>query len=1107
MAIKTRHRLNAVRPPEGKGSTAMKRILQLLILATLIFENGASFGVDYLAEIKPLLAEKCSPCHGTLKQESGLRVETRDLMIQGGDNGSILDLETPENSLLIERVSSRDSDRMPPEGEGAALTADQISMLTEWIDQGAPAPAETPPAAPKDHWAFQPIKPAPELANLGHVNPIDGILNAKHAKLGIAPQAAATRAIQLRRLYLDLIGLPPSPEQLADQRALGVIIDELLASPQHGERWARHWMDIWRYSDWYGLGQQLRNSQKHLWHWRDWIINSLNDDKGYDQMISEMLAGDELDPEDPLVLAATGYLARNYYLFNRTTWLDSTIEHTSKAFLGLTMNCAKCHDHKYDPISHVDYYKMRAIFEPHQVRLDPIPGVTDLESDGLPRVFDDHLDLPTHLHRKGDPKDPDKETEITAGIPSIFTEQQPKIEAVSLPPQAHAPATRPHVLEDHLTKISHEIEAAEKALQDARNKWIESKKNSAQKTPSESEESQETESILLIEEFDELDKERWELVGDNWEIRDGKLTQTVPTRDAHFAKLKQKLPRNFEANCYYTHTGGTTYRSVTFRFDESDDRQNSNFVYTSAHAPGPKVQVASTRNGQSDYPANGRKSHAIEEGKQYHLRFAMRDTLINVWLDGELMIAYQFPERLDGSFSLSGFDSTVSFDRLTINRLSKDIQWTEPKDFKEASPAPEKALKIAEAKLYQLRCQKNSIEATVAADTVLTSLGLSPQEFSTENSEASDQETTRATQAILDAAKKQAVLKIAEAKLKQLETGKDESENIKKEEAILQQLDQSDSKNLTYASFRASRKALETPAHKETDYSPIYPAVTSGRRTALAKWITSPNNPLTARVAVNHVWMRHFGQPLVESVFDFGLRAKRPEHQEILDTLAFQLIQSGWSLKQLHRTIVTSEAYLRSSSSLGADNATQTQDAQNQMYWRMNAKRMESQLLRDSLLSLSGQLDLTLGGPSLDHNHQPPRRGLYLRHSPDVKDQFLETFDNANVLACYRRSESIVPQQALALVNSKISLQAAQQLNQVVHEKHPGLSDEALVKMLFTDLLARDATDEEIDACIDFLNQLNKKQVSDSEQYHTPTAIRERLVHAILNHHEFITIR
>jgi hypothetical protein len=130
-------------------------------------------------------------------------------------------------------------------------------------------------------------------------------------------------------------------------------------------------MDVWRFSDWWGLGDQLRNSQLHMWHWRDWIIESLNSDRPYDEMIRQMLAADELDPEDFSDLRATGFLARNYFLFNRNQWMDETIEHVSKAFLGLTINCAKCHDHKFDPIKQTDYYKMRAIFEPYHVRLGP----------------------------------------------------------------------------------------------------------------------------------------------------------------------------------------------------------------------------------------------------------------------------------------------------------------------------------------------------------------------------------------------------------------------------------------------------------------------------------------------------------------------------------------------------------------------------------------------------------------------------------------------------------------------------------------------------------------------------------------------------------------
>jgi len=237
---------------------------------------------------------------------------------------------------------------MPP--EGAPLSAEEISRLTTWIAAGAPAPAnEKAEVDPHQHWAYLPPK---------EVNgTLDALIEARLRQRGLTPQPEAAPEVWLRRVYLDLTGLPPTPEEVVafleqtDQTDRADLIyqkvaDRLLASPAYGERWGRHFMDIWRYSDWYGLGDQLRNSQKHIWHWRDWIVESLNADKGYDHMILEMLAADEAAPTDRDALRATGFLCRSYYLFNRTTWLDTVVEHTSRAFLGITMQCVKCHDHK-----------------------------------------------------------------------------------------------------------------------------------------------------------------------------------------------------------------------------------------------------------------------------------------------------------------------------------------------------------------------------------------------------------------------------------------------------------------------------------------------------------------------------------------------------------------------------------------------------------------------------------------------------------------------------------------------------------------------------------------------------------------------------------------
>ncbi|WP_197455733.1 DUF1553 domain-containing protein [Stieleria neptunia] len=1067
------------------------------IVAFLVFAAPAPSAaiatdeVDYLTQIKPLLSEKCYSCHGVLKQESGLRLETRSLMI----DGDALIPGDPNASEMLVRITADEDERMPPAEDGAALQPDQIELLRRWIEQGARAPEETPPPAPTEHWAFQPITRPTLPESSGQADhPVDALLAAKRVAGNVRPVGPADRSMIIRRLYLDLIGLPPTTEQLRDKRPWEQIVDDLLARHEHGERWARHWMDVWRYSDWYGLGQQIRYSQKHIWHWRDWIVRSLNDDKGYDQMVSEMLAGDELAPTDPEAIAGTGYLARNYYLFNRTTWLDGTIEHTGKAFLGLTLNCAKCHDHKYDPISQLDYYRFRAIFEPHQVRLDPIPGVTDFEKDGLPRVFDDSVDRPTFVHLRGDPMNPDKENPVSPGVPAILADFAAPIEPVKLPPAAFAPGTRTHVQNAAIRKAESEVESARRELATAKTRLAE------QPATESSASAVDHSSWAVTDTFDEPAPEVWQLIGDGWQYREGALHQTTATRQPQMARLVPSLPRDFEVDCDYTTTGGSTYKSVTFRFDQSEDGKDANYVYTSAHEPGPKVQVAYTRGGNNTYPPDGRKAMPIKVGRRYHLRIAVRDTLVNVWLDDQFVVAYQLPDRSDGFFSLSGFDATVAFDQITIKALSSDTQLTAAGNQVTPSVDPENAVIAAELKLTAANAALESVHATIAADNARYVASPSPAETDSRARTAASKQL----QAKIADADYRIVADAADAK--KLKSAKDQKSAAETKLQALQKADPDARPN--YASLRGSKKALETPEHKEPDYPAVYPSVSTGRRLALAEWITSRQNPLTARVAVNHVWMRHFGTPLVESVFDFGLRAEKPLHAELLDFLAAEFMQSGWSFKHLHRMIVTSDAYRLSSSTLTADPQTRAVDPTNRYYWRANSKRMESQLVRDSLLSLGGKLDPKMEGPSVDPGPTATRRSVYLKHSRDQQDKFLTMFDDADILQCYRRSESIVPQQALALSNSKLAIEMA---SQIASRIAGGVKTDApsdFINELFFQLLCREPTDAERMECTAFwdamseLPEMQSRDAADRE-----TVIRSRLTQAILNHNDFVTIR
>ncbi len=219
-------------------------------------EIGSSGPDQDYDEVKSILAAKCYSCHGALKQKAKLRLDTRDLMLKG----KVIVPGEATKSLLIERVEDMSEDRMPPPDDGAALKPEEIALLRRWIDAGAKAPEEEPvPLGPENHWAFKAPKRSALPGDAG--NPIDILLEKNRAKLGLKTQAQPERTILIRRLYLDLIGLPPTQKQLHDTRAWESIVDELLASPQHGERWARHWMDVWRYSDWYGLDKQLRKAK------------------------------------------------------------------------------------------------------------------------------------------------------------------------------------------------------------------------------------------------------------------------------------------------------------------------------------------------------------------------------------------------------------------------------------------------------------------------------------------------------------------------------------------------------------------------------------------------------------------------------------------------------------------------------------------------------------------------------------------------------------------------------------------------------------------------------------------------------------------------------
>lgn len=1142
-------------------AAAVAAIFPTLCAATATY---AAETVDYLRDIKPILTQRCYGCHGALKQKSGLRVDTAALLKKGSDGGTVIEPGSSADSLIIDAVTGANGmPRMPPDGQ--PLTAAQIDLLKKWIDSGAEAPANEPiPTDPEKHWSFQPPM-RPELPVVKDPawgrNPIDTFITAEHEHRGLKRVSPADPDVLLRRVYLDLIGIPPTRQELHDfladksPTAYEDVVDRLLASPQYGERWGRHWMDVWRYSDWDGYRTEVRQSQPYIWRWRDWIIESLNADKGYDRMVQEMLAGDELAPADPQTARATGYLVRNWYKFNRNTWLENTVEHTSKAFLGLTLNCARCHDHLFDPLTQQEYYEFRAIFESHQVRTDRVSEDPNLDKNGLVRIFDDAAGSPTYLFERGDDKRPHKDQPLQPGIPAILGTEELQIQPVELPLVAYYPGSRDFVQNAALTQAQATLKArqtaetqADQALAAARQKRDDYLARQA--TP---EAPSKPAITVLADNFATVNAELWKAGKGKWEHKEGRLFQTEPVADLCQMTAVRSHPKNFVARLRFRITGGMNWKSAGLCFDVNGaDARSFHSVYISAHTPSPKIQLWHRIEGADSYPASGRRGLPIDLNREYEIEVAVRDRLVNVSLNGELQIVDQLPSARaeKGAFSVWTYDATAEFLQVSITELPADAKLADKvgtpiNPASQASTADglaagilqaEQALAIAKLEAAVAQAEHDSVVARMAADAANDAQPPAANAKELSLAAGHSEQELNVSKTALAVLKAEQQLTVAQGALPAShDKSKADKQQAGNSKADKQKTDKQQ-KEIKAAETRlaAARKshtaavaAAAKPKEQYTRFSKVYPATSTGRRLALARWITADNNPLAARVAVNHIWMRHFGSPLVSTVFDFGLHGKAPSHPQLLDWLAVEFIEQGWKMKPLHRLLVTSQAY-RLQSASGADAEANRQiDPENRYLWRANVRRMEAEIVRDSTLAVAGSLDRTLYGPDLPHTDdlKIPRRSIYFRSSKEKRMTFVSTFDSANVNECYRRSESIVPQQALAMANSSLTLGQSRLLSrQLSAEVGPDNTPQNVTKFIsfaFEQVLNRSPSDLERQECLKFVQQqtsqfsapgsltpfgeTDKSSIAPATQPHLRA--RENLVHVLLNHNDFVTIR
>jgi hypothetical protein len=374
-------------------------LVLLLILVTASRGQTSPADADTFFElrIRPILADTCFKCHGGKKVSHGLRVDSREALLKGGDSGPAIIPGDPQKSLLIQAIRYAHADlKMPPDKR---LPDSVAADFTAWVQRGAPWPrAPSPTFRTQKHWAFEPVRPIspPPDANAWSDNPIDRFIACGLRANGLHPVGSADRRTLLRRVTFDLVGLPPTPQEMADfladqsSGALARVVDRLLASPHYGERWARHWMDVARYADTAGDNADYPVPEVRLY--RDYLIDSFNADKPYDQLVREQIAGDILARAGPHErhaeqIIATGFLAlsRRYATGPYELWhltLEDAIETTGRAFLGLTLRCARCHDHKFDPVTKEDYYALYGIFASTQF---PWAGGEEFSSMKKPR--------------------------------------------------------------------------------------------------------------------------------------------------------------------------------------------------------------------------------------------------------------------------------------------------------------------------------------------------------------------------------------------------------------------------------------------------------------------------------------------------------------------------------------------------------------------------------------------------------------------------------------------------------------------------------------------------------------------------------------------------
>ncbi|MCY7356337.1 MAG: DUF1553 domain-containing protein [Rudanella sp.] len=1068
----------------------------------LAVESTLPEKVDYNLHVKPILSDRCFACHGPdkAKQKAGLRLDMPGVAYEAlAESGKTAvkpgDLEGSE---LFHRIVSTDPDYMMPTPESnLSLTAQEKAILVRWIEQGAEY---------KEHWSLIELK-MPELPRAGQSkgwvhNEIDLFVAQTHATQQLKPAPEADKTTLLRRVTLDLTGLPPMPAEvdafLADRSpsAYENVVDRLLKSPNYGERQTVEWLDLARYADTHGYQD---DGLRTMWPYRDWVIKSFNQNMPYDTFVTWQLAGDMLPntgktAEDRERLIATAF-NRNHQQSQeggivpeeyRQEYLADRTATFGKAMLGLTVECARCHDHKYDPISHKDYYSLAAFFAQNN-EYGQIPY------NGEPSP---HITLPT-------PEADAKLTAIHNRINTLDRIQQADQEvqkkrfvdwlatAKKNPKLALLPEKKDLVI--HIP-----FDKSEDVLADKKKK--EQKKTPLQPEPPKMRRlfANMANDTLSLETQGDLDSPIPFVkgaVGRGVKLVGESLLQLKWAGKWEKPENDYARPAWFERNQPFT---------VSLWVNVNDPKLDGSLFNRDL---GPF-------NGFRDY-----RLQRLPDGRlAFRMSYVWPDDAIDIettqrlplnrWM--HLTLAYDGSGKAQGvQFYVNGNPTPT---RIMTDNLSQSMIWGKNHSFWGAG-TPNftighshdqnyKGYSVDEILIHNRQLSRLEAQSLVVQRNVVLEILTNPDRTEQQEADLFAYYLTN-----FDGPNQQR--QAARQRQFGLETA------LLNEQIDVMTMSERRFKVATHLHKRGAYDALGESVKPETPH--FLPGLTEEipNRLGLAQWLLRADNPLFARVAVNRMWQQYFGQGLVKSSDDFGNQGNLPSHPELLDYLAMRF-RTGWDVKALHRLIVTSATYRQSSNVLAA---AREADYDNTYLSRGPSYRLSAEQIRDNALAASGLLTKKIGGPSVlpyqpagiwealatrnsvnyvqNHGDSLYRRSLYTIWKRSSPPPMMLNFDAAERHMCMvKRQKTATPLQALVTLNDPQFVEAARVLaqrsvapsrNKSTGDVYPQSSPQTIINQFFKAVIGRPARQQEMA----LMNQLYQEELAD---FQTNTARANELL-------------